>query len=142
MSPESAAQKALICESICAMKEGLRLAQSMPSQPFEQIGFLGKFSRLLEADFEPREKPDSRPRFGSPKTWILRGLGASFQRAMAPRRAVGLVDLVRLAVVVTQPEEPGLACGQCDGVGTHQTTRHVQGVGICAGRQIQRLRMI
>ena len=124
------------------MKARLRLAQSMLPQPFEEIGFFGEFSRFLEADFGAREKLDSRPRSGSSKTWILRG---AEPLPKAPRRrgaAVGSVDLVGLAVAVTQLEEPRLVRGQSDGVAAHQMTRHVQGVGICAGRQIQRLRMI
>lgn len=64
MSPESAAQKALICEVICAMKDRLRLAQSISRQPFEQIGFLGRFSRLLEGGFRHCKKRDSRARWG------------------------------------------------------------------------------
>ncbi|MDD1531102.1 hypothetical protein C7U92_11650 [Bradyrhizobium sp. WBOS7] len=56
MSPESAAQKALICEAICAMKAGQRLAQSMLPQPFEQIGFFGRFSSLQKADLGPCKK--------------------------------------------------------------------------------------
>lgn len=63
MSPESAAQKALICGAICATKERLRLAQSILRQPFEQIGFLGRFSRLLKADSGACKKRDSRVLF-------------------------------------------------------------------------------
>lgn len=78
MSPESAAQKALICGAICAMKDRLRLAQSLSRQPFEQIGFFGQFSRLLEGNFRHCKKRDSETRSGSCKTWILRaGNGGS-----------------------------------------------------------------
>jgi hypothetical protein len=59
-------------QAICAMKEGLRLAQSIFWQPFEQMGFFNEFSRLLQADSEARKKPDSGARSGSPKAWILR----------------------------------------------------------------------
>ena len=37
-------------QAICAMKDGLRLAQSISRQAFDQIGFLGRFSRLSRAD--------------------------------------------------------------------------------------------
>src|SRR4029079_1361544 len=36
--------------AICAMKEGLRLAQSILCQVFEQIGFFDRISRLPKAD--------------------------------------------------------------------------------------------
>src|SRR5438128_12268315 len=54
-------------QAICAMKDRLRLAQSILRQPFDQIGFLGQFSRCAKADLEAREKPDSRGSFGFPK---------------------------------------------------------------------------
>jgi hypothetical protein len=50
-------------EAICATKDGLRLAQSILWQPFDQIGFFGLISRLSKADSGLPEKPDSRPRF-------------------------------------------------------------------------------
>jgi hypothetical protein len=72
MSPESAAQKALICGAICAMKDRLRLAQSISRRPFEQIGFFSEFSRLLKGDFWRCKKRDSSPCFGPSEAWFLR----------------------------------------------------------------------
>ena len=54
-------------QAICAMKERLRLAQSILRQPFDEIGILGRFSRLLKADFGHRKKRDSSRRFGLSK---------------------------------------------------------------------------
>jgi hypothetical protein len=45
--------------SICAMKEGLRLAQSLHPQPIEQMGFFAHLSRLPRADSTLSEKRDS-----------------------------------------------------------------------------------
>jgi hypothetical protein len=50
-------------QAICAMKEGLRLAQSIPRQLFDEIGFLSLFSSLTMADSGRCKKPDSRPCF-------------------------------------------------------------------------------
>jgi hypothetical protein len=45
------------------MKDSLRLAQSISWQPFEQIGFFGRFSRSFKADLEARKKRDSMSLF-------------------------------------------------------------------------------
>jgi hypothetical protein len=59
--------------AICATKEGMRLAQSIFRQVFDQIGFFSEFSRLLEADSEARKKRDPRGCFGSLKGVVFAG---------------------------------------------------------------------
>src|SRR5262249_42220059 len=69
---------------ICAMKGGLRLAQSILPQPFEQIGIFRRFSRRSKADSEAREKPDSRALFRVENDRILPCVGACSE-AQEPR---------------------------------------------------------
>jgi hypothetical protein len=54
-------------QAICAMKDRLRLAQSILRQPFDEIGIFGRFSRRSKADSGGRKKRDSKGRFGSLK---------------------------------------------------------------------------
>jgi hypothetical protein len=65
MSSNQRRKKALIAV-ICAMKGGLRLAQSILLQPFEQMGIFDRFSRLSRAVSRLHEKPDSRVVFMPP----------------------------------------------------------------------------
>jgi hypothetical protein len=44
---------------ISAMKEGLRLAQSLGQQPAEKIGFFNNFSSPQKAVSRPSQKRDS-----------------------------------------------------------------------------------
>jgi hypothetical protein len=46
-------------QAICATKDGLRLAQSISRQVFDEIGFLSLFSSLTMADSGRCKKPDS-----------------------------------------------------------------------------------
>jgi hypothetical protein len=51
-------------QAICAMKDGLRLAQSISRQVLDQIGIFDRFSRRSKADSRRSKKRDSGGRFG------------------------------------------------------------------------------
>src|SRR5206468_298323 len=72
-------------QAICAMKEGLRLAQSIPSQPFDKIGILRRFSRFPKADSGRRKKRDSDPLFASRSRGFCGRGGAAPSHPELPR---------------------------------------------------------
>src|SRR5206468_7094577 len=84
MSSNQRRKKALIA-AICAMKGGLRLAQSILPQPFEQIGIFARFSSRLKADLGHCEKPDSALVF-SPRKRGFCGYGKRGSEALCARR--------------------------------------------------------
>jgi len=56
-------RKVVLIWAICAMKEGLRLAQSIFLQPFDEIAIFGCLSRRQKANFGRCKKADSDPSF-------------------------------------------------------------------------------
>jgi hypothetical protein len=66
-------------QAICAMKDRLRLAQSILRQPFDEIGIFCRFSRLLSVDSGRRKKRDPDEYFGAPEGVVFAGWGSVFR---------------------------------------------------------------